>query len=198
MDRNEFIGMSDRDLVARLLENDQDAWSYLLLDVIAPITRIRKYTEILAKNSIPAEAVLSRVWMILSANDFRRLRNFRFAASLKTYMAFIVREAHRAEVREKIGKIPLVLSEVDSYASLIAGRDSSNDYELRDEIADKNALYRQLWDANSQQAFVFLLRFSLGLSSAEVGSLLDLSVSNVDQLKKRAKDKLTSLMKGRD
>lgn len=185
----EYEKLDDRKLVDLLLQEDAGAWDYLLLEVIAPLCRTRKYLEICSKNSISVDSLLSQVWMILHKNDYHRLRAFAFLSSLRTYLFIIVREAQREELREKIGKIPTALSVVDDEYPLMA-RNESDSAELKDEIRQANEGLAQLWRENAKQAWVLLMRNSLGLSSRDVAVFLDESISNVDQMNKRAKSKM--------
>ena len=109
----EYDKLDDRKMVELLLSEDEGAWNYLLLEVIAPLCRSKKHLEICSKNSISIDSLISQVWMLLHRNDYRRLRIFAFRSSLKSYLFIIIREAQREERREIIGKIPLDLSEID-------------------------------------------------------------------------------------
>ena len=103
-----YSEMDDRSLVDLLISEDSKAWDYFILNIITPLCRTRKHMEMCSKNSISTNSLITQVWMILHKNNYQRLRNFAFRASLRTYLTFIVREAQRKELQEKIGKVPLL------------------------------------------------------------------------------------------
>ncbi len=185
---------NDKELVAKLTAGDDAAWTYILVEVIAPLTRMRKYTETFFRYSLSTDAIITRCWMILQHNDYARLRKFRFESSLKTWLYLIVWEASACEIREKTGKIPFELSETDNFDALIATA-SSKDLELKDEMRLANQMLSKLWAESPRQVLVLLSRNCLNLASREVGAFLNESVSNVDQLNKRAKEKMKTFRK---
>lgn len=192
---DKYADLTDQDLVALLLQSDPGAWDYVLLELVAPLTRTRKYVEIFNKHGLSTDILISRVWMILEKDDYRRLRAFRFGASFKTYLFIIVREAQKYEIQEKIGKNPYILSEDDDFCSRIASKEGIDSPELKDEVQYANELIGRLWQDNPLQAWVLIMRNSLKLSAKDVSSFLNESSGNVDQLNKRAKEKLKALRK---
>ena len=193
-----YKDISDKKLVGLLLQEDMNAWDYVLTELVAPICYSRKYTEICAKNSISPDSLITRVWMLLRNNDYRKLHLFRGDSSFTTYLFIVVREAQRYEVREKNGKISLVLSEDDTYCSQIMSREGSDSAELQDEMRFANELFAGLWQENPQQALVLLMRNALNLSAREVASFLNESAGNVDQMNSRAKTKMRKLRRGNE
>ena len=188
-----YSEMDDRSLVDLLISEDSKAWDYFILNIIAPLCRTRKHMEMCSKNSISTNSLITQVWMILHKNNYQRLRNFAFRASLRTYLTFIVREAQRKELQEKIGKVPLVLSEDDTYCSLIISRETSDSSEIKDEVSLANEMLAQLWVKNPRQAWVLLMRNCLELSAKEVASFLDESIDNVNQMNTRGHKELKKL-----
>lgn len=192
---DKYADLTDQDLVALLLQSDQGAWDYVLLELVAPLTRIRKYVEIFNKHGLSTDILITRVWMLLEKDDYRRLRAFRFGASFKTYLFIIVREAQKYEIQEKIGKNPYILSDEDDFGTQIPDKEGTDSPELKDEMRYANNLVGRLWQDNPLQAWVLIMRNSLKLSAKEVSSFLNESSSNVDQLNKRAKEKMNALRK---
>ncbi len=195
MKKNPFELISDRDFVACLLQNDPAAWNYLLVELVTPMTRYSKYARICAKYNIPPDSLVTRVWLLLRKNDFRKLRLFRFDSAFTTYLFIIIREAQRYEIKETLGKIPCELSENDCLCTQIVSKTRSDSVELTDEMNYANKLLSVLWDDNPQQAWVLLMRNSLKLSSKEVALFLNKSSENVDQMNSRAKIKMKQLKK---
>lgn len=195
MGLKDYNSLPDKELVDLLIQNDSGAWDYLLLDVVAPLSRMRKYVEICNRYAISSDSLVTRVWMMLTKDDCRRLRNFRFAASFKTYLFIIVREAQRYEIREKTGKIQFVLSEDNEFCSRIRCKDRSDAPDLVDEMRYTNTLLGKLWQENPRHAWVLLMRNSLNMSAKETAAFLDLKESNVDQMNKRAKHRMSELRK---
>ena len=131
---DKYADLTDQDLVALLLQSDQGAWDYVLLELVAPLTRIRKYVEIFNKHGLSTDILITRVWMLLEKDDYRRLRAFRFGASFRTYLFIIVREAQKYEIKEKIGKNPYILSDEDDFGSQIPGKEGTGDDEGKDDV----------------------------------------------------------------
>ena len=192
---DKYADLTDQDLVALLLQSDPGAWDYVLLELVAPLTRIRKYVEIFNKHGLSTDILITRVWMLLEKDDYRRLRAFRFGASFRTYLFIIVREAQKYEMKEKIGKNPYILSDEDDFGTQIPDKEGTDSPELKDEMRYANNLVGRLWQDNPLQAWVLIMRNSLKLSAKEVSSFLNESSSNVDQLNKRAKEKMNALRK---
>ncbi len=187
--------LPDRELVDLLIQNDSGAWDYLISEVIAPLSRMRKYVEMCNRYGLSTDSLVTRVWMMLTRNDFRRLRNFRFGSSFKTYLFIIVREAQRAEIREKTGKIQFVLSEDNEFCSRIRCKDRSDAPDLVDEMRYTNILLGRLWQENPRHAWVLLMRNSLNMSAKETAAFLNVKESNIDQMNKRAKRRMSELRK---
>ena len=197
MSGHNFESMNDNDLIDLLLKDDPQAWDYVILELITPLCRAQKYLSLCSKYSISPDSLVTQVWMVLRNNDFRKLRLFRFGASFTTYLYIIVREAHRYEIKENVGKIPYELSEDDDFCSQIADREKSDSAELKDEMRYANELLARLWDDNPQQAWVLLMRNSLKLSAKDVATFLNESSENVDQMNSRAKSKMKQMRKNK-
>ena len=196
MSKKTFASLSDHELIDLLLQEDQGAWEYVLLNLVAPLSRQSKYMQICKKYNISPDSLVTAVWMILHNNDYQRLRLFRFEASFKTYLFIIVREAQRNEVKQTLGKIPLELSENDDYSTQIADGRHYDSPEVKDEVNFANGLLAQLWRDNPKQAWVLLMRTCLGLSAKAVSSFLGETAANVDQMNSRAKAKMNQLRRG--
>lgn len=196
MSTSNYASLSDRNLVDLLLQGNQKAWEYVLINLVAPLSRQSKYLQICKKYNISPDALVTATWQILHKNDYQRLRLFRFESSFKTYLFLIVREAQRNEVKQALGKTPLELSEEEDISSLIADKRHGDSPEVKDEIDFANRIFAQLWRENPKQAWVLLMRTCLGQPAKVVASFMNETPSNVDQLNSRAKDKMKKLKGG--
>ena len=193
MSTKKYASLSDRELVDLLLQGNQKVWEYVLLDLVAPLSRQSKYMQICKKYSISPDSLVTATWLILQKNDYQRLRLFRFESSFKTYLFIIVREAQRNEIKRLVGKIPPDMSETDDDCSLIADKRHIDSPEVKDEINFANGDFAQLWQDNPKQAWVLLMRTSLELPAKVVASFMNETASNVDKLNSRAKTKMNQL-----
>ena len=196
MSINKYASLPDRELVDLLLQGNQKAWDYVLLNLVAPLSRQSKYMQICKKYSISPDSLVTAVWLILYKNDYQRLRLFRFESSFKTYLFIIVREAQRNEVKQTLGHIPPEMSEVEDLIPLIADRRHCDTPEVKDEIDFANELFAQLWRESPKQAWVLLMRTCLDLPAKTVALFMEESASNVDKMNSRAKEKMNQLRKG--
>jgi hypothetical protein len=65
-----FKALSDQDLVARLLQNERLAWQHVVVEMMMPLVKTRKYMEILTRLNQPPESVPGMVYLDLQKNDF--------------------------------------------------------------------------------------------------------------------------------
>lgn len=180
--------MEDRKLVLALMSDDEDAWTYVVTELITPLVRanVKGIAEMLNKYSISVDALAGKVFLDLRKNDFIALRNFRYECRFSSFFYWRLYHAAQGLIREASKEFDFLLSdEVLDDAQTIQS-DSLQFLQLKDEIESTNRLLARLWAQNPTYALVLLLRNDLGLSSKVVGSFLGKTMNNVDQINIRA------------
>lgn len=186
--------LSDKELVSLLLANNTKVWEYVCAEIIGPMTKISKYTELFFRYSIPLESIVSQVYLDLTEDDFARLRKFRFEGPFQAWLFFQIKDSVKKIFRLTTGKVPLCLSEINLENSHIEQMDKCHDqFDTILSHEEANFYIAQLWKDNPMKAYVLLLRLQSGLSSKEVGTILGQTPNNIDQLTKRAKRQMRQL-----
>lgn len=184
---------ADRELTGRLMLYDETAWEQVVNELLTPLLQKRKYVETLARYGLKTEVLLTECFELLHRDNFARLRNFRFQCRLKSYLYNVVREAYRSVVaahKEKKRKISLVLSE---HPLELAPSDMKSSYQRladADDRAEFNERFAGLWDENPVYALTLLMRNHLELSSNQAAYLLGKNAGHIDQINRRAKQRL--------
>lgn len=188
--------ISDRDLVARLVANDSDAWSAVVIEMLLPLAKTRKFTEILARVNQPVESIVGVVYLDLQKNDFLKLRNFRFDGPFRAWLYFQVKNAVKIVTRESRSPFAMSLSDETLDRALDDWCTHDQPAGLQDEMNMGESCFSLLWKNNPKSAMVLLLKNRLAMSSDEVCSLLGLSsANNVDQINRRAKQQMLQFRK---
>ena len=190
----------DRFLVARLIQGDNSAWSWLLKEVVYPLfwSNIKGVRDICSRHGVSECDVASRLYRTLSRDDYQPIRGFQFKCSFRSWIYWHVWDSAQGAVREVAGKIEReAVSDSLVLETLIDRKTPSPAKSLeRRETADAvNRMLARLWKDNPARAMILLLRGDLGLSSKEVGAFLNKEPSNVDQIFHRAQ---SSMRKMRD
>lgn len=197
MNSNEgFASLSDRDLVSRLIANDRALWAAVAVEMILPLAKTRKFVEVLTKANQSVESLMSVVYLDLQKNDFLKLKNFRFDGSFRAWLYFQVRNGIKILVKEARSPFLVNLSDEELDKALDGWCAHDRPAGLQDEMNMGEACFIQLWRENSKYALVLLLKNRLELSSEDVCVLLGLSsANNVDQINRRAKQRMSQFKK---
>lgn len=188
--------LSDRETVALLLQDDKSAWHFVITEIMMPLVKTRKYIEILAKLNEPLESVPGRVYLDLQKNDFHKLKNFRFEGPFRAWLYFQVKNAVKSILHESRSPFSVSLSEELLEKPLYEQSVMDQTAELQDEMAVGDACFVRLWKDNPLHAYVLLLRNRLELPAEEIKVLLGLtSANNVDQINRRAKQRMSHYKK---
>ena len=180
--------LSDRKLVSALMEENEAAWNYVVTELITPLVRanVKGVAEMLARYSIPVDAIASKVFLDLRKNNFIALRNFRYECRFSSFLYWRIYHAAQGLIRETSKEFDFLLSDEVLENAQTTQKDSSQSTQLKDEIKSTNCMLARLWAQNPTYALVLLLRNDLGLSSKVVGSFLGKTINNVDQINIRA------------
>jgi hypothetical protein len=191
-----LASLSDRELVDRLINNDSVVWNVVIVEMILPLAKTRKFVEILTKVNQPIESLPGVVYLDLQKNDFLKLKNFRFDGPFRAWLYFQVRNAVKTIVRESRSPFSNSLSDDELDRALDGWCTHDHPAGLLDEMNMGEACFAQLWRNNPKYAYVLLLKNKLELSSEDVSVLLDLSsANNVDQINRRAKQQMRQFKK---
>ena len=187
----------DHLLVERLIATDDNAWRWLLSEVVYPLFRgnIRGIRDMCSRHGVTETAVASRLYRTLSRDGFAPLRNFRFKCSFRSWIYWYVWDSATGALREVVGKHDREVSDSEVLESLTDTKAPSSGKSLeRRETADAmNGMLARLWKENPSRAMILLLRGDLGLSSKEVGAFLNKEPSNVDQIFHRAQSAMRKI-----
>jgi hypothetical protein len=188
--------LADRELVDRLIRNDRNAWDAVVADMVLPIAQTRKFAEILTKVNEPASAVLGELYLDLRKDDSRKLRDFRFEGPFRGWLFFQVKNAVKTVVRKSRSPFVQNLSDEELDRALEGWCVRDRPAGLRDELEVGEACFVRLWRDNPTHAYVLLLKNRLELPSEDIRTLLGLSsANNVDQINRRAKQRMRQFKK---
>lgn len=178
----------DHYLVSSLMEDDEEAWNYVVTELVTPLVRanIRGVAEMLNRYSIPVDALAGKLYLDLKKNDFIALRNFRYECKFSSFLYWRIYHAAQGLIRETSKEFDFLLSDEVLNDAPTEQKDSSQETQLKDEIKSANRMLARLWEQNPTHALVLLLRNDLGLSSKVVGAFLGKTINNVDQINIRA------------
>ena len=180
--------LSDRELVQRLKNGDNDAWVYVLLKAILPVVagctkNGIPYKSILKDKFLDTRDVYSDLFMEMIYR--RKLDLYYYGCPLIKWMRIYVKNIILGYCK----KIPSHVSdECLKYVSI-------SKTAIR-EIAEVSEFsFAELWRKNPMRAYVFLLKNLDCYSSEEIKNFLNMSSNNsVDQCYKRAKEDMAELI----
>ena len=64
MSTNQYASLTDRELIYLLLQEDMKAWNHVLLNMVAPLSRMSKYLQICRKHNISPDSLVTAVWIV--------------------------------------------------------------------------------------------------------------------------------------
>lgn len=190
-----IASLADRDLIARLVAGDSDAWDAIQHDIVTPLFRanIKGIAQQCARVGLSDNAVFSRLYVNLSRDGFAPLRAFRFDCAFSSWLYWHVWNAAQGAIREVTGKIGQKLSAPNGLDALTRQEETHSGAETAEELDEANRLLAQLWESNPVYALVLVLRNDVGLSAKETGSFLGKTVANVNQINHRAQSRMRKL-----
>lgn len=184
----------DHYLVERLIAGDEDAWTEANLRIYQIVERSGAWRRMLRDWCLSRDDVASEVFLSLAANDWRNLRNFRFECAFSTWLHDQVRAAMTTLRRNFTRERPVDLSEKPGDDAPILWPTPhvppTHIVAAREDLESFNVRLAELWDSNPVHAVVLILCKVEGLSAKEAAAITGLSPANIDQINKRALDKL--------
>ena len=194
--RTDFKQMDDKDLVERLLRNDQEAWVYVLMDVALRIARQQKFSEMLYRTGHEPMEAVTELCKRLYDDDFALLRAFAFRGSFEGWLRAVVRSVVQ-QVTGLTGKETqgreMVTDPQDPESVFNDSTLSTSSVDLHVTIMDKREAFSRFWRENQESALIVLMKRELKMSMDDIGALLDRPANTVVQKAKRALARLQEL-----
>ena len=182
--------LSDRQLVDLLLANDKEAVEYVFFHrcnaMFAYI--IHRVFHDQGKN----EELITEFYLFLRQNDWECLRDFKFMASLNTYLTKI---AVRYFKKKHASQTKLVV--VDPQLIVETRGNDPDDFDMFREYS-KLELYKAIDRLSKPRERYALLTVLAGKSAEEIAEDMECTVSAVYNLIKKAKMELRTLLKDKE
>ncbi len=177
----------DYEFVQRCIRSEPGAWKELI-DLYAPAVQAvaRRYLKLLgaASESTDVEDVVQEVFMALTRQDYRLLREYDPTYSFKTWLGVLARtHAHRLMRRRRpqTGVVEDFTRYPDSGGSALAEAERGEEQEL---------VQRALDELGERDAQILRLRFLREMDYRAIAGALRIPESSVGQTLYRAKKKL--------
>ena len=178
-----FGELPDQQLFGLLKSGDNDAWEYVFLKVVLPVTRYGStkngipYRNILKDKFVEEGDVYSELYTIMMGKN--KLDKYAFRCPLIYWMRWYVR-----------GIILKYCKEISSHVSdeCLKFLSINSETAEREAVEVKELSFSELWRENPMKAYVYLLKSQKCYSSVEIRDFLGMSTAaNVDQNHLRAK-----------
>ena len=169
---------TDRVLVEKMWEGNNDAWEYILRCTVIPMCREEFYYRIITDRNLSQYDVLGMLFDLLIVN--KKLATFQFKCPLFLWLRFYVRKAILDFCRKnrEIVSDPMVIS-------VLSGAKEKEPLDKEKEIAQM--CFSELWKQNPKRAYVLLLKANTNMSARGIMKILSISSEdNVHQLHSRA------------
>lgn len=174
----DYSKVSPKDLLADLMEDNQEAWLFVRQGVLGTIQRRRGPSEILCKISSEANEVANQVYVDLHKEDFRILKGYRaegpFSNWLGTVVRSVINKMYQASRRE------VVVDPTDPTGASARKEQPEVPQEVKDRLADTRISFARLWKTDPNKFWPLWLKAELGLPSRTIGNFLKMTVANVD------------------
>lgn len=194
--KTDFKQMDDRTLVDRLLCNDHEAWTYVLMTVALRIASQRKFNEMLMRTGHEPMEAVTKLCERLYLDDFALLRSFEFRGSfdgwLRTVVRSVVQQVTGLTGKESQGRE--VLADPQDPASPFAlSEQSISSVDVHVEVMDRRYAFARFWRENQESAFILLMKKELGMPMDDIGALLNRPTNTVVQKARRAEARIREL-----
>ena len=184
-----FDSLDDRELVRLLLENDQDAIEYVFF--LRCEGMFAHIVHTVYQSNSKREELITEFYLFLRENDWERLRQFEFKASLNTWLTVI---AIRFFKKKKISQTKLVV--IDPLLIVETQKNEADDYDIIHEMS-RLELYQAINKLSKPRERYALLADLAGKRAEDIAKEMDCTVSAVYNLTKKARLELKSIMQER-
>lgn len=191
--KSDFGSLDDHALVALLLENNHAAWEHVLLGVALRIASGRKFREMLAQTGHDPMEAVTELCKNLYADNFARLRSFEFRGSFDAWLFWEVRSAVDTVAGLVLREREILTDPSDPTGAIASTEQPTAPENVRDRFRDARALFVRLWTESPEKAYALFMRSELGMPTKEIAVLLGHKPNSVDQMVKRARDRMKEL-----
>ena len=184
-----FDSLDDRELVRLLLENDQDAIEYVFF--LRCEGMFAHIVHTVYQSNSKREELITEFYLFLRENDWERLRQFEFKASLNTWLTVI---AIRFFKKKKISQTKLVV--IDPLLIVETQKNEADDYDIIHEMS-RLELYQAIDRLSKPRERYALLADLAGKRAEDIAKEMGCTVAAVYNLTKKARQELKSNMQER-
>lgn len=180
-----FDGLSDRELVALLLENNEEAIEYLFFHRCAAMFVHIVHSVFQSQGS--KEELVTEFYLYLCENDWEKLRRFEFRSGLNTWLTVVaVRyfQKIRQNQTKNVAVEPQLISEVL--------KDETDSYSVEEEMT-RVELYKTIDKLSKPRERYALLAELAGKGADEIAEDMKCTVSAVYNLTKKARMELKKI-----
>ena len=181
-----FDGLDDRELVALLLANDQDAIDYVFFyrcdGMFAHIVHSVFHSQ------SRKEELITDFYLFLSENDWDRLRKFEFKSKLNTWLTVIA-----VRFFKKIHNSQTKLVVIDPQLIVETQKNEADDFDIVHEMS-RLELYKAIERLSKPRERYALLADLTGKRAEDIAKEMGCTVAAVYNLTKKARLELKSIM----
>ena len=183
-----FDGLSDRELVALLLENDEEAIGYLFFHRCAAMFAHIVHSVFQSQGC--KEELVTEFYLYLRENDWEKLRRFEFRSGLNTWLTVVAvryfQKNHKSQTKN-VAVEPQLISEVL--------KDETDSYSVEEEMT-RVEIYKTIDKLSKPRERYALLAELSGKGADEIAKDMKCTVSAVYNLTKKARMELKRLLRG--
>lgn len=184
-----FDSLSDRELVAMILANDQDAIEYLFFYRCSGMFAHIIHSVFGSQGT--KEELITEFYLYLFENDWDRLRNFEFKSGLNTWLTVV---ALRFFKKKRIFQTKLIA--IDPQLIVESQKNETDDYDIIHEMS-RLELYQAIDRLSKPRERYALLADLTGKRAEDIAEEMDCTVAAVYNLTKKARMELKSIMQER-
>ena len=182
-----YSSLSDQQIVALLLANDEEAVEYVFFHRCEAM--FNHVLNSVLKDCEKKEELIGELYLFLKENDWAKLRQFEFKSTLNTWLTVVAVRyfQKKRQIQTKNTPVePLIIEET------LKGE--ADDYSVEDEMS-RMELYKAIDRIDKPRERYALLADLSGKSADEIASDMQCTVSAVYNLTKKARLKLKQLLK---
>ncbi len=184
-----FDSLSDRELVALLIANDQDAIEYLFFHRCNGMFAHIIHSVFGSQGT--KEELITEFYLYLFGNDWERLRNFEFKSGLNTWLTVV---ALRFFKKKRLSQTKLIA--IDPQLIVEHQKNETDDYDIIHEMS-RLELYQAIDRLSKPRERYALLAELTGKRAEDIAEEMDCTVTAVYNLTKKARMELKSIMQER-
>lgn len=185
-----FETLSDRELVALLLANDQEAVQYVFF--YRCNSMFAHIVHSVFQSQGKKEELISEFYIYLSENNWSRLRLFEFKSTLNTWLTVIAVRYFR---KKRISQTKIVV--VEPQLIVETQKNEVDDYDVLHELS-RLELYKAIDRLSKPRERYALLADLTGKGAEEIAADMGCTVSAVYNLTKKARMELKTILKEKE